>query len=195
MRRHPPEPRRWALASPRRLRGRGGVQDYRAGAASSPRSVFGSAFRTRAGRLASGLTQYVPQTVRDRRRAAAKTNSQSHDSGLEEGQPGGVEQPAFAPSSPFAQQAHADSPPPPPATWDADQEQAAQEAYEMELADYHIYGVMRKFASAARAMAYYDCRLCLDELDTLPVQHKRSASVMAMLGKAHYELGQYREVS
>ena len=54
---------------------------------------------------------------------------------------------------------------------------------------------MRKFAGASRAMALYDCRLCLDELEALPAQHKRSASVMAMLGKAHYELGQYPEVS
>ena len=75
-----------------------------------------------------------------------------------------------------------------------EEEQAAQEAYELELADYHIYEVMRKFASAARAMALYDCRLCIAELESLPDQHKRSASVMAMLGKAHYELGQYPEV-
>ena len=74
-------------------------------------------------------------------------------------------------------------------------EQTAQEAYETELADYQIYEVMRKVARAARAMALYDCRQCLDELDTLPLPHQRSASVMAMLGKAHYELGQYREVS
>lgn len=52
---------------------------------------------------------------------------------------------------------------------------------------------MRKFASATRAMALYECRLCLDELETLPAQHKRSAPVMAMLGKSHYELGQYPE--
>ena len=44
-------------------------------------------------------------------------------------------------------------------------------------------------------MAFYDCRLCLEELDSLPIQHQRSATVMAMLGKAQYELGQYPEVS
>ena len=123
-----------------------------------------------------------------------KARSQSHDSGAEE-DPGGAEQPAFVPTSPAAPNAHSGSSPPPSGTWTAEQEQAAQEAYEMELADFHIYEVMRKFASAARAMALYDCRLCLEELETLPSQHKRSASVMAMLGKAHYELGQYPEVS
>lgn len=78
--------------------------------------------------------------------------------------------------------------------WTAEQEQSAQEAHEFEVADYHIYEVMRKFASATRAMALYDCQLCLDELETLPETHKRSASVMATLGKAHYELGQYPQV-
>ena len=106
-----------------------------------------------------------------------------------------MEPPAFVPTSPLAQQPRSELSPPPSATWTADLEQSAQEVYELELADYHIYEVMRKFASAARAMAFYDCRLCLDELETLPPQHQRSASVMTMLGKAHYELGQYREVS
>ncbi|RDX48353.1 protein prenylyltransferase [Lentinus brumalis] len=145
----------------------------------------------RSSRLQSGGSK-IAKTVRDRRRVTAKTRSQSHESGAEE-EPGGTELPAFVPTSPVAQNAHSESSPPPSGIWTAEQEQAAQEAYETELADYHIYEVMRKFASAARAMALYNCRLCLEELETLPAQHKRSASVMAMLGKAHYELGQYPE--
>ncbi len=133
------------------------------------------------------------QGVRDRRRVAVKARSQSHDSGLEE-EPGGPEQPAFAPGSPGGQRSHSGSSPPPLGAWTAEQEQSAQEAHEFEVADYHIYEVMRKFASATRAMALYDCQLCLDELETLPETHKRSASVMATLGKAHYELGQYPQV-
>ncbi|KAI1787926.1 protein prenylyltransferase [Ganoderma leucocontextum] len=151
----------------------------------------GGAGTRRSTRLQSGGSK-LAKTVRDRRRAAAKTRSQSHDSGLEE-EPGGADQPAFAPPSPLEQHTHSESSPPPSATWSAEQEQAAQDAYEAELADYHVYEVMRKFASATRAMALYECRVCLDELETLPAQHKRSASVMAMLGKAHYELGQYPE--
>ncbi|KAI0708978.1 protein prenylyltransferase [Earliella scabrosa] len=145
----------------------------------------------RSTRLQSGGSK-IAKTVRDRRRIATKARSQSHDSGVEE-EPGGPEQAAFLPASPVAQSGHPESSPPPSGTWTVEEEQAAQEAYELELADYHIYEVMRKFASAARAMALYDCRLCIAELESLPDQHKRSASVMAMLGKAHYELGQYPE--
>ncbi|CDO70710.1 hypothetical protein BN946_scf184798.g25 [Trametes cinnabarina] len=129
-------------------------------------------------------------STRNRRRAAAKprstSTSQSYDSGLEE-EPGAMES-AFAPASPVG---HSDTSPVPSNVWSAEQERAAEEAYQTELAEYQIYDVMRKFASAARAMALYDCRLCLEELEKLPPQHQRSASVMAMVGKAHYELGQY----
>ncbi|CAL1704161.1 unnamed protein product [Somion occarium] len=41
------------------------------------------------------------------------------------------------------------------------------------------------------ALAVYDCRTCLEELETLPSNHQRSAWVMAMVGKAHFELGEY----
>lgn len=123
-----------------------------------------------------------------------RSQSQSHDSGLEE-EPGGASS-AFAPVSPIVQGAHSEaSPPPPSAEWTAEREHAAKEAYDIEVADYQIYDVMRKFASSARALALYDCRLCLDELEKLPHQQQRSASVMAMVGKAHYELGQYPSVS
>lgn len=105
-----------------------------------------------------------------------------------EEEPGGGNQGAFA------QHIHSEASPPPLATWSAELEKATQEAYAAELADLQVYEVMRKFASATRAMAMYECRVCLEELETLPAPHKRSASVMAMLGKAHYELGQYPEV-
>ncbi|KAL7283227.1 hypothetical protein ACG7TL_002654 [Trametes sanguinea] len=144
-------------------------------------------------RLTSKVRYIPPEfrtSTRDRRRAAAKprstSTSQSHDSGLEE-EPGGMES-AFAPTSPIG---HSDTSPHPPNPWTAEQELAAEKAYQIELAEYQIYDVMRRFASAARAMALYDCRLCLEELEKLPPQHQRSASVMAMVGKAHYELGQY----
>lgn len=72
---------------------------------------------------------------------------------------------------------------------------AAQEAYEIELADYAIYDLVRMCASATRALAIYECRTCLDELEKLPAVHQRSAWTMAMVGKAHYELGEYSAVS
>ena len=77
----------------------------------------------------------------------------------------------------------------------AQQSQAALEAYEMELADYAIYNLMRMCANAMRALAMYECRTCLFELEKLPSVHKRSAWTMALVGKAHYELGEYSAVS
>ncbi|THH33983.1 hypothetical protein EUX98_g338 [Antrodiella citrinella] len=44
---------------------------------------------------------------------------------------------------------------------------------------------------ATKALSVYDCRTCLEVLDELPSTHQRSAWVMAMVGKAHYELGEY----
>lgn len=76
----------------------------------------------------------------------------------------------------------------------AQQSQAAIEAYEMQLADYVIYSLMRMCANATRALAMYECRTCLVELEKLPPVHKRSAWTMAMVGKAHYELGEYSAV-
>ena len=101
---------------------------------------------------------------------------------------------ASSPSPPPAPQSPHSNAAPGPSTWTAAQERAAQEAYELELADYHIYELMRLFARATRAMALYDCRNCLEELEKLPTMHQRSAWVMAMVGKAHYELGEYAAV-
>lgn len=82
-----------------------------------------------------------------------------------------------------------------PGTHPASQEPNPMEVYEMQMADYAIYNLMRTFASATRALAMYDCRTCLEELDKLPPAHQRSAWVMATVGKAHYELGEYAAVS
>ncbi|KAI0637185.1 protein prenylyltransferase [Trametes polyzona] len=156
-----------------------------------------SAATRRSTRLQSTGSKLAPSktTTRDRRRATTKTRSQSqqsqsHDSGLEE-EPGGASS-AFAPASPGGQGTQSETSPPSTAGgWTAEQQRAAEEQYQVELADYQIYDVMRKFAAAVRAMALYDCRLCLNELERLPPQQQRSASVMALVGKAHYELGQY----
>ncbi|KAI0831089.1 protein prenylyltransferase [Trametes gibbosa] len=137
----------------------------------------------------TGRKLAVKTATRRRRPVQARSQSHSHDSGLEE-EPGGPT-PALAPASPSGLSAHSESPPPPSAAWTAEQERAAEEAYAAECVEYKIYNVMRSFASAARALALYDCRLCLDELEKLPAQQQRSASVMGMVGKAHYELGQY----
>ncbi|KAI0078189.1 protein prenylyltransferase [Panus rudis PR-1116 ss-1] len=113
------------------------------------------------------------------RRKVMRTRSHS-DSDMDEDVP-----PSERPTSPV---------PRPPSPSDQSilaAEQAAQEAYEIAMADYEIYNLTRIFASATRALATYDCRTCLDELEKLPARHQRSAWVMAMVGKAHFELGEY----
>lgn len=50
---------------------------------------------------------------------------------------------------------------------------------------------MRLFASAVRSLAMYDCTSCLEELDQLPEVHQRSSSVLAMVGRARYEMADY----
>lgn len=149
----------------------------------------------RSTRLLSGSSTKPTATkhtaTRERRRVQTRARSSTMESDMdEEPVPAGV-QAAFSPSPPpIAESPRADTSPG-PSNWTAAQEQAAQEAYDAELADCHIYELMRMFAHATRAMALYDCRACLEELEKLPTAHQRSAWVMAMVGKAHYELGEY----
>lgn len=74
-------------------------------------------------------------------------------------------------------------------------ELATAEIHEMALADNYIYELMRVFASASRAMAMYDCSTCLEELNRIPEVHQRSAWVMVMAGRAHYEMVDYIKVT
>ncbi|KAI0665010.1 protein prenylyltransferase [Cubamyces menziesii] len=158
------------------------------------KSAVGTATR-QSKRLQSKGSRIVSKaSTRGRRQASTKnatatSRALSHDSG-QDADPGGVDS-AFTPGSPIAQHADSETSPPPSGTWTATQEPDAEEQYQIELADYQIYDLMRKFAKAVRALAFYDCRLCLEELEKLPPEHQRSASVMAMVGKAHYEIGQY----
>ncbi|TFK55248.1 TPR-like protein [Heliocybe sulcata] len=78
-----------------------------------------------------------------------------------------------------------------PSNWTVADEQAAQEAFDLEQADEYIYNLMRLIASATRALALYDMATCLKEIDKLPHVHQRSGSVMVMVGKCHYELTEY----
>ncbi|KAH9057154.1 TPR-like protein [Lactarius deliciosus] len=129
-----------------------------------------------------------PPPVRDRRRPRTRTRSQSTDSD-EEPVPSGDAAHSQSPRS--ATQSPRSDTSPAPSNWTASQEQAAQEAYEVELADQYIYDLMRLFASATRALAMYNTSLCMEELDKLPHVHQRSPYVMAMVGKAHYERTDY----
>jgi anaphase-promoting complex subunit 3 len=57
----------------------------------------------------------------------------------------------------------------------ASHEMAAQEAHKVEVADQHIYDLMRLFASATRALGMYSTALCMEELDKLPYVHQGSS--------------------
>ncbi|KAG6332033.1 hypothetical protein ID866_7053 [Astraeus odoratus] len=93
---------------------------------------------------------------------------------------------------------HTQSPPsetsPGSSNWTAADEQAAQEAFELEMADYYIYDLMRRFARATRALSVYDCYSCLMELEHMPSVHQQSSWVLAMVGRAHYERLEYASV-
>ena len=72
---------------------------------------------------------------------------------------------------------------------------AERQRYQTELADWILYDLMRLCARSLRALAVYDCRLCLEELEKLPIAQQRSPWTMSMVGKAHYEVGEYSAVS
>ena len=101
---------------------------------------------------------------------------------------------AYSPSPPSAALSPRSEASPSPSTWTSAQEQAAQEEYENEQAEQYIYELVRRFARAARALATYDCRKCLDELEQLPHAHQNSCTVIAMLGRAHYERQDFASV-
>ncbi|KAI0041541.1 TPR-like protein [Auriscalpium vulgare] len=125
--------------------------------------------------------------ARDRRRQPARTLSHSTDSDMDDDRP----EAAYSQSPHSITQSPRSEASPAPSNWTASHEQAAQDAYDSELADQYIYDLMRLFASATRALALYDTRLCMEELDKLPHVHQRSAYVMAMVGRAHYERTDY----
>ena len=79
--------------------------------------------------------------------------------------------------------------------WTPEMEQAANEAYNVALADMYIYDLMRLFASCVRLLAMYDCEACLAEIDLLPRNHQQTVSVIIMIARARYEQADYMKVS
>ncbi|KAM6500894.1 hypothetical protein JOM56_003908 [Amanita muscaria] len=146
----------------------------------------------RSTRLLGGATTkqpYIPKypaVVRDRRRPTAQplrnhvAESDAEDDASAQGDP-----PCSSPSA--TQSPPSDTLPHPKAAWSAAQEEEAQQEYESELADYYLYNLIRRFATATRALAMYDCQRCLAELEQLPHNHQKSPWVLAMVGRAHYE--------
>lgn len=66
---------------------------------------------------------------------------------------------------------------------------------ETEAADAYIMDLVRTFARAVQALAQYRSTDVLDELESLPEEQKRSASVMVLIGRAEYERADYIKAS
>ena len=66
--------------------------------------------------------------------------------------------------------------------------------YAMEIAECIVYNTMRSCARAFRAFADYDLQRCLDELEGLDAVQQRTPWVMALVGRAEYEKGDYAAV-
>lgn len=130
---------------------------------------------------------------RDRRRQASNTRTVSAESDRDDDVFSGGDT-NYLPSSPPAPLSPHLEAPSSPNTWSAVQEQHAQEVYENELAEYYIYDLIRRFATATRALATYDCRKCLHELSQLPMPHQNTQWVLAMVGRAHFEQQDYSSV-
>lgn len=64
----------------------------------------------------------------------------------------------------------------------------------MEIAECIVYNTMRSCARAFRAFASYDLQKCLDELEGLDAVQQRTPWVMALVGRAEYEKGDYAAV-
>lgn len=156
-----------------------------------PPSSNGTIATRRSTRLLTGngakptTTKHPP--TRDRRRPVAQSAESEAEDDIFAAPPEAV----FSPSPPPIAHSTPSDASGAHDNWTADHEQAAQEAYEIEAADHYIYELMRVFASATKALALFDCAKCISVLDTLPHVHQRSAGVLAMVGRAHYERQEY----
>lgn len=65
---------------------------------------------------------------------------------------------------------------------------------EAEAADAYIMDLVRTFARAVQALAQYRSADVLEELESLPEEQKRAASVMVLIGRAEYERADYTKV-
>ncbi|KAI0083997.1 hypothetical protein BDY19DRAFT_899323 [Irpex rosettiformis] len=148
----------------------------------------------RSSRLLGGSTSKTKLPItKDRRRVPTRARAQA-ESDADDDNPPSTAVPVPLPPSDASTATPILKPPigaPPAVFGGMDWATWATAQYEAEMAEYTIYNLMRAFASASRALAKYDCRACLLELEKLPREHQRSAWVMAMVGKAHYELGEY----
>ncbi|KAJ7285681.1 hypothetical protein C8J57DRAFT_1285528 [Mycena rebaudengoi] len=157
---------------------------------SNNHNLASSTATRRSTRLNSGPSSKLPYgskhvSNRDRRRQPTQhARSRSTESDMDDDL-----QAAYSPSPPAHSPRSEASPS--PSNWTSTHEQAAQEAYELELAEQYLYDLVRRFASATRALSLYDSPKCLAELEQLPYVHQTTPWVLAMIGRAHYEQLEY----
>jgi anaphase-promoting complex subunit 3 len=133
---------------------------------------------------------FQPPPVRDRRRPRTRTRSQSTDS-EDEPFPGGEVNHSQSPQS-IAQSPRSDTPPA-PSNWTASQEQAAQEAYEVELADQYIYDPC-DCLPAPRGTGNVQHDALYGGIGQTTACPSKILVRMAMVGKAHHERTDYTSV-
>ncbi|KAJ3923641.1 hypothetical protein F5877DRAFT_31172 [Lentinula edodes] len=121
-------------------------------------------------------------STRERRKQQGHARSRSIESDEDEAEVANSPSPPAVASSPRSGS---------PSSWTLSQEQAAQAAYEIEVADKYIYDLMRKFARAGRASALYHSQECLDAIEQLPHIQQKTPWVLSMVGKARYDKGEY----
>ncbi|KAJ3966938.1 hypothetical protein EV361DRAFT_933112 [Lentinula raphanica] len=138
----------------------------------------------RSTRLLSGTSKHAPKPpTRERRKQQSHARSRSIESDEEELELANSPSPPAMANSPRSEGS--------PSSWTVSQEQAAQTAYELEVADKYIYDLMRQFARASRALAMYQSQKCLDAIELLPHIQQKTPWVLSMVGKAHYDKGEY----
>ncbi|KAG9096364.1 anaphase-promoting complex subunit cdc27 [Ceratobasidium sp. UAMH 11750] len=121
----------------------------------------------RSTRLLSGLGKGMPSKVnatRERKRSAPKRTGSDMDEDV-----------------------HPTNLPPPPASPTPSSPGRA----DTDAADVYIMDLVRTFARATQALAQYRSADVLEELEALPEEQKRSASVMVLIGRAEYERADY----
>ncbi|KAF9050654.1 TPR-like protein [Hymenopellis radicata] len=162
-------------------------QPSRSGNPSKTGNANTSMMTRRSNRLLSGTgPKQGTKVPRDRRRQAPHLRSKSFDSDTEDD--AYAAEAAYSPSPPNAQSPRSDrslSPGP----WGSPA--AVQEAYEIELAEHYIYDIMRRYATATRALTVYDSDLCISEIQQLSEDDQSTPWSLSLRGRAEYEKADY----
>ncbi|KIY66286.1 TPR-like protein [Cylindrobasidium torrendii FP15055 ss-10] len=139
----------------------------------SSTSTTTNAATRRSNRLLT-VTSTKPTAKVTRRR---QPTQQTLTSDTEEEMPG---EPAYSPSPPNAQ-----SPP-------SERSQSpAHDTYDLEVADWTIYDLMRRFAHAARALAVYDLDVCIQHVQAMTDSDRLSPYALSVAGRALFEKCEY----